>query len=91
MMSRPRCRAAPSRRAHRSAARHQAAPFPPAQNPAELYPAPPTPGWSSANPAPSRSRASAQGRGLRTGLLVGAACLAALIAMALIVFVVLPG
>jgi hypothetical protein len=38
-----------------------------------------------------RSQPPAEGRRGRTALVVGAACLAALIAMALLLFVLLPG
>ncbi len=80
----------PAAGAHRATAQHLGAPFPPAQDPAELYPAASTPGWPAAQPS-ARSRPPAQRRGLGTGLLAGAACLAALIIIGLILLVALPG
>jgi hypothetical protein len=44
----------------------------------------------SAGPHTARSRPPAKRRAVRGGLLIGAACLAVLIAVALIVFVALP-
>lgn len=76
--------------AQRARPRHHAAPFPPAQNPAELYSASPGPGRP-AGASPARSRPSAERRGLPGGVLIGAACLAVLVAIALILFVALPG
>jgi translation initiation factor IF-2 len=79
----------PAANGRRMAAEYPA-PFPPAPDPAELYPAV----HGSARPAgrtPARSRpAASKSRGLRGGLLIGAACLAVLVAVALILFVLLP-
>jgi hypothetical protein len=80
----------PPASAQRARPRHHAAPFPPAQNPAVLYPAPPTDGRP-AGPPPARSRPPAERRGLPGGVLIGAACLAVLVTIALILFVALPG
>jgi len=78
----------PAAAARQAAAGYPAAPFPPAPDPAELYPAPPGPARAAGH-HPARSRPSAQRRGARAGLLVGMACLAVLIAVALVLFVAL--
>jgi putative peptidoglycan lipid II flippase len=80
----------PPANARRARPRHHGAPFPPAQNPAELYQERPAPGRP-AGPPPARSRPPAGRRGLPAGVLIGAACLAVLAAIALILFVALPG
>ena len=78
----------PATGARQAAAGYPAAPFPPAPDPAELYPAPPG-AARGAGHHPARFRPPAQGRGARAGLLVGLACLAVLIAVALVLFVAL--
>jgi hypothetical protein len=77
--------------AHRVPSRHQEAPFPPAQDPAQLYPASAGQAWPGGQSPPPRSRPPARRHGVRTGLLLGAAGLAALVAIALILFAALPG
>ena len=67
-------------------AEYPAAPFPPAPDPADLYPAVHGPGY----PAGRSRQPASRSRGVRGGLLITASFLAVLVAVALILFVALP-
>jgi hypothetical protein len=71
--------------AHRAVTQHQEAPFPPAPDPADLYPRPPGVARPGANP-PHRSRADQDHRP-RHGLLIGLTVLAVLFVIAVLIAV----